>query len=248
VYNCIVYNKKRGKTYTENFWKYCYYGHVFHCTSLRFYIHGSWNYRQLQNSTSKQFAPLLYSCFAFLFIKTEKFNILKILGALVGFAGIVAINLGTDVRGLSFGDVLILSASVCSVISMVMSWHIVKKTNPFWITAISQTVGGIILLCAALVLGAQFPVFTLESTLVFTYICIASIVGYVLFGFAQKYSDMTKLFIIKFTEPLIACVFGAVLLGEDILKIQYLVAFVLITAGILLGNRETNNESKDSRN
>jgi len=196
----------------------------------------------------KQFAPLLYSCFAFLFIKTEKFNILKILGALVGFAGIVAINLGTDVRGLSFGDVLILSASVCSVISMVMSWHIVKKTNPFWITAISQTVGGIILLCAALVLGAQFPVFTLESTLVFTYICIASIVGYVLFGFAQKYSDMTKLFIIKFTEPLIACVFGAVLLGEDILKIQYLVAFVLITAGILLGNRETNNESKDSRN
>jgi len=59
---------------------------------------------------------------------------------------------------------------------------------------------------------------------------------------------MTKLFIIKFTEPLIACVFGAVLLGEDILKIQYLVAFVLITAGILLGNRETNNESKDSRN
>lgn len=186
----------------------------------------------------KQFAPLLYTCFAFLFIKTEKFNILKIIGAVVGFAGIVAINIGTNVNGFSLGDILILSASLCSVISMVMSWYIVRKTNPFWITAISQTVGGIILLCAALVLGAEFPVFTLESTLVFAYICIASIVGYVIFGYAQKYSDMSKLFIIKFAEPLFACVFGAILLGEDILKIQYLVAFVLITAGIVLGNRE----------
>ena len=34
-----------------------------------------------------------------------------------------------------------------------------------------------------------------------------------------------------------ACVFGALLLGENILKIQYLIAFILITVGILLGNK-----------
>jgi len=45
------------------------------------------------------------------------------------------------------------------------------------------------------------------------------------------------MFIIKFAEPLFACVFSAMLLGEDIFKIQYLVAFVLISLGIVLGNK-----------
>ena len=42
----------------------------------------------------KQLGALLYVCFAFLFIKDEKFSIFKILGALVGFSGILAINAG----------------------------------------------------------------------------------------------------------------------------------------------------------
>ena len=45
------------------------------------------------------------------------------------------------------------------------------------------------------------------------------------------------MFIIKFAQPLFARVFGAVLPGEDIFKIQYLPAFVLISAGILLENK-----------
>ena len=185
----------------------------------------------------KQMAPLMYSCFAFLFIRSEKFSASKIVGAVVGFLGIIAINLGTDVKGLSFGDVLILLASFCSVISSVLSWNIVKNTSPFWSTGISQFTGGVILLVAAFVLGAEFPVFTIKSALVFAYICTASILGYVLFGYAQRHSDMSKLFIIKFAEPLFACFFGAVLLGEDIFKIQYLAAFVLVSLGIVLANK-----------
>ena len=42
----------------------------------------------------KQLGTLLYICFCFLFIKEERFSIYKITGALVGFAGIAAINAG----------------------------------------------------------------------------------------------------------------------------------------------------------
>lgn len=45
------------------------------------------------------------------------------------------------------------------------------------------------------------------------------------------------MYIIKFAEPLFACVFGAILLGENIFKIQYLLAFLLISFGIVLGNK-----------
>lgn len=50
------------------------------------------------------------------------------------------------------------------------------------------------------------------------------------------------MFIIKFAESLFACVFGAMLLGENIFKIQYLLAFVLISVGIILGNKRVKNE------
>ena len=54
--------------------------------------------------------------------------------------------------------------------------------------------------------------------------------------YVLRISELSKLFIIKFAEPLFACVFGAVILNEDIFKLQYLAAFILISAGIFIGH------------
>ena len=68
----------------------------------------------------------------------------------------------------------------------------------------------------------------------------ASIVAYTLWYYILENYNLSKLFIIKFAEPLFACVFGAILLGENIFRIQYVLAFVLISVGILLGNKSEN--------
>ena len=190
----------------------------------------------------KQLAPLLFACFSFLFVKDEKFSLTKIIGAAVGFCGIIAINAGKSFHGFSSGDVLIISASVCTVISMIISGRSAKEISPFWITGISQLFGGAVLFIVSSATGGKIPVFTVKSTLVFAYICTASIIGYTLFYYVQRTAELSKLFIIKFAEPLFACIFGAVLLGEDIFKVQYLIAFALISSGIVLGNikRQTN--------
>ena len=184
----------------------------------------------------KQLAPLLFACFSFLFVKDEKFSLTKIIGAAFGFCGIIAINAGKSFHGFSSGDILIISASVCTVISMIISGRSAKEVSPFWITGISQLFGGAVLFIISSAMGGKLPVFTVKSTLVFAYICIASITGYTLFYYVQRTAELSKLFIIKFAEPLFACIFGAVLLGEDIFKIQYLAAFALISSGIVLGN------------
>jgi len=49
----------------------------------------------------------------------------------------------------------------------------------------------------------------------------------------KKAEQISKLFIIKFAEPLFACVFGALILKE----IQYLAAFLLIAGGIYISNK-----------
>ena len=185
----------------------------------------------------KQLGPLLYACFAFIFVKDEKFNILKIVGAIVGFAGIIAINYNPAGIRFSTGDVLIICASVCSVVSSMISKITVQNNSPFLTTAISQLFGGVVLVAIAFVMGAEMLVFNIRSTLVFTYICIASMGAYVLYAYLLRTVSVSKMFIIKFTEPLFACVFGAILLGENIFRWQYLIAFILISLGIALGNK-----------
>lgn len=186
----------------------------------------------------KQLGVLLYVCFAFLFIKEEKFSMLKMVGALLGFAGVMAINTGGGSVSFSVGDILIILASLCTVVSSVMTRKYVQGSSPFWVTGISQLAGGLILLIAAFVMGGMVLNFTWKSTLVFAYMCTASIIAYVLWNYILRTNNLSKLFIIKFAEPLFACLFGAVLLGEEIFKVQYLAAFVLISVGIMLGNRK----------
>ena len=185
----------------------------------------------------KQLGALIYVCFAFLFFKDEKFSIVKIIGAIVGFCGIIAINYNPDGIRFSLGDILIIGASVCTVIANVISKKSVEGNSPFWITGISQLMGGLMLFAAAIIMGAEMLTFTLKSTAVFMYICIASIMAYTLGYYILKNNSLSKMFIIKFAEPLFACLFGAVWLGENIFKIQYLLAFILISVGIILGNR-----------
>ena len=119
-----------------------------------------------------------------------------------------------------------------------MTRKYVQNSSPFWVTGISQLAGGIVLLVVAFFMGGTMLTFTWKSVLVFSYICISSIIAYVLWNYILKTNNLSKLFIIKFAEPLFACLFGAIVLGEDIFKLQYLAAFVLISAGIVLGNHK----------
>jgi len=185
----------------------------------------------------KQLGVLVYVCFSFMFLKDETYSVMKILGAIVGFSGILAINYNSAGIVFSKGDILIIGASVCTVVANIISKKSVEGSSPFWITGISQLFGGLILFITASALGAETLQFNSKAVLVFIYICGASVVSYTLWYYILKNNSLSKMFIIKFAEPLFACVFGAILLGENIFRIQYLMAFILIFSGIIIGHR-----------
>lgn len=186
----------------------------------------------------KQVAPLLFACISFLFVKGRAFSPGKPIGALVGFCGILAISLDTSFGGFNVGagDLLILAASLCSVISMIISERVAKTASPLWITGISQLLGGAALFIVACSLGGSIPRLAPSFFLAFAYMCVASILGYVTFYSLQRKMALSKLFIIKFSEPLFACVVSAILLRENILQWRYLIGFLLISTGIVLAS------------
>ena len=189
-------------------------------------------------SIIKQVGILVYVCFAFLFIRNEKFSIYKILGALIGFAGIAVMGTGGGGFEFSVGDIMIILSSLCMVTANIIIKVKLDGVSSFTITGISQFVGGAVLIVCAFLMGAKMPVFNLRAFGVFAYICIASNVAYILWYHIIKKNNLSNLFIIKFAEPLFACMFSAILLGEDIFKIQYLIAFILVSSGIMLGNKK----------
>lgn len=195
----------------------------------------------------KQVGLLLYICFSWLFTKEELFRIGKLVGGLVGFVGVIVMNAGDGGISFTVGDTLVLAASVCTVISSVMTRWVSGDASPFWITGISQLSGGLVLLAAGLSLGGRLPHITASAAPVFLYICAASIGGYLLWTWLVRTESISRLFLFRFAEPLFACVFGAMLLGEDIFRLQILAAFVLIALGIVIGQGRSDVQQKAER-
>ena len=190
----------------------------------------------------KQVGALFYVCFSFLFIKDDNPTGKKIVAAVVGFLGIIVLNISSEGFSFALGDLLILCASFCTVFSNVISKKVFVKVSPITSTGISQLFGGIVLLAVGFAMGGNVHFRWDCSLLIMVYICVASIVSYCIWFGIVKNGELSKLFIIKFAEPVFACIFSAVILGENILKWQYLISFALISAGILISNTRPNKK------
>lgn len=101
----------------------------------------------------KMLGAFLFIPFSFLFFKEDRFEVRKLLGAVCGFAGIVALNYTQTGFRLGIGEVLIILASVCTVVTGILGKKTVKKVDPVVMTGYSQLAGGIVLFVLGLVMG-----------------------------------------------------------------------------------------------
>ena len=187
----------------------------------------------------KQIGAVLYICFGFVFFKEERLTVQKLGGLLLGILGIFAINFGSGKFTFSVGDLLIIGASFCTVFANVISKKALGNTEPLVLTGVSQLFGGVVLLCVGAAAGgdllASVPK-TASQIGVFAAIVTASVVSYSLWYLLVQKENLSKLFIIKFSEPLFAAIFGWLIRGENIWQLNYLFAFLLISGGITVAN------------
>lgn len=184
----------------------------------------------------KQIGFLFLSCFSFIFIKSERFSWKNIVGGVLGFLGIIVTNLNGGAFTFAIGDALLIAASFCSVAGTLVTKKSVRNTDPLTLVAYSQFFGGLFLLILGFALGGRITYIDIKAVGALAYICFASIGAYVMWNVLIKYNSVSKLSIIKFTEPLFAVIFSGILLSESILRLNYLLAFVIILASILISN------------
>ncbi len=182
---------------------------------------------------------------AALVMHMEKLTPGKILGCLLGFFGVLIINL--SVQGFSFsplGDGLVALSALCYGVSSNLIKLYSRQHDTVIFSGYQFVFGGAVMTVmghAGLWLSGESaavnPDDTSKAVIILVYLALVSSVAYTLWGLLLKKNDVSKISIFGFMTPVLGVVLSALLLGEGgQLGIRHIVSLVFITAGIIVVN------------
>ena len=170
----------------------------------------------------------------------DKLSVSKIMGCVLGIAGVVAINLQPGealFANITFrGDGMILLNASCGALGGVITRITSKKMNMMPATGLSMMIGGALLLTIGFVIGTDGSWrFTISGALVLTALIMISAVCFAVYNELLSYHPISKIAIYNALIPVLGVIFSALLLKEE-LKWQYAIAVMMVACGIYLVN------------
>lgn len=189
------------------------------------------------------FVALIVSCLIF---RMEKFTAAKIIGSIIGFAGVVIINVskGDLAGGLTLkGEGFILISTVAYAFSSVLMKHWSNEENPMMMSAWQFLLGGIVMSILGFALGGRISGFDLRSVLLLIYLASLSAIAYSLWASLLKYYPVSRIAVYGFMNPVFGFILSAFLLGEsEAFGLKSIAALVLVCLGIYIVNytKKTN--------
>lgn len=181
-----------------------------------------------------------------LFFKSDKLTVSKILGCLLGFAGVIAINWGgklsTDTL---FGDLLILFSTVSAAAGNIISKKTAANRNPFAVTAFQLIIGGAVLLVTGVVCGGSLAISNNESLLILLWLAFVSAAAFSLWTALLKYHPASQISVFNLLVPVFGTVLSGIMLGEDVFRYATLISLLLISLGIAFVNLKTGGRCND---
>ena len=206
---------------------------------LFFYIglaHTSGVKSSIIEATSVFMAILISS----LLFRMEKFTGKKILGCLLGFAGVVLVNLGGSALSMGFqwnGEGFILISTVSYAFSTVLMKHFSRTENPVLLSGWQFIAGGLLMILSGFLSGGRLHITSGAACLMLLYLAFISSTAYSLWGLLLKYHPVSKVAVYGFTNPVFGVLLSAVFLHENALGWQVLAALPLVCIGIWCVNR-----------
>lgn len=169
--------------------------------------------------------------------KNDKLNFNKILGCILGFSGVVLINLnGVSTlgdRGVTFkGEGFIVTAAIMFALGTIYSKEITKKMDASIVTGYQLFIGGIILTFFGFAFGGKLSGFTLKSTTLLIYMALLSSVAFVIWTQLLKFNKVGVISVFNFLVPIFGTLLSGVFLGENIFDVKILISVLLVCMGI----------------
>ena len=176
---------------------------------------------------------------AALVFKQEKLTKIKILGSILGFCGIVLVNLNGTRLDFSFqmqGEGMIILSTVCYGISSALIRMYGKDENPVVLSGCQFTLGGIVMIVIGYLTGGKLNVCTGKGIAILIYLAFVSAIAYTLWSLLLRYNDVSKVAVFGCLNPVFGAILSAFILKESTqgFGIKEVIALVLISGGIFI--------------
>ena len=180
--------------------------------------------------------------FAHLLLKDDKLTRAKALGCLVGFSGVIVLNLGGALGGFTLlGDGLVLLSAASAGMGALVSRVMTPGHDPVILTAWQLIFGGLLLLELGYAGGGTPGAFTPAGALLLLYMVALSSAAFTVWTALLARWPVGKVTIFGFLIPVFGAFFSALLLDEQLLSVRNLAALALVSAGVILANRSGSN-------
>lgn len=165
----------------------------------------------------------------------------KALGCLIGFLGVVIVNLGgsgkLDFEFSLFGEgFVVIAAFILAAASIYGKW-LSRDMDAMVMTGWQLLLGGMVLTIAGFASGGQLTGFDVQAGALLLYLALLSSIAFGLWSLLLKHHPVGLIAAFNFLVPVFGVALSAIFLGESLLRWSYLVALLLVSAGILLVTR-----------
>ena len=192
------------------------------------------------SGSSAFFAILIAS----LFFKQEQLTAKKIFACVVGFAGVILINLnGLDFNMNFFGDGFVLFSAISYAVSSVLMKRYSKDEDPVILSGYQFALGGFFMFIVGVAAGGHINLESIAAIGVLIYLALLSAVAYALWGILLKYNPVSRVTIFSFMIPVFGVLLSGLMLNEEsnVSIANILITLVLICVGIIILNYKKEN-------
>ena len=205
-----------------------------------FYVgmsHSEGSRAAILNSLST-FLVVLLACACF---KSDRLTTQKILGCVVGFSGILALNLGgaESSQFTWLGDGMIILNAICGACSNLMTRGLSRRIDVFVGTGFSLTIGGLLLIIPGLAFGGTLPHVNILGCVCLVLLIAISAIGFALYNKLLSCNPVGKVAIYNSLIPIVGAVTSCLCLGETF-HLKYALAGGLAALGIYIINKGRN--------
>lgn len=186
------------------------------------------------SSTNVIFIVLL----AHFFCKGEKITVKKLIGCIIGFVGVLLVNLsgGLDLSFSPMGDGFIVLSALFFAIGSILSKRLPEDSDSTSVTGWQLFLGGLLLLLVGYLGGGGLAHVTTAGVLLLLYSAFISAAAFTLWLFLMRYNPAGKVAIYSFLTPIFGTVLSGIFLKETFLTWNNALALLCVCLGIYFVN------------
>lgn len=180
--------------------------------------------------------------------KNDKIDNSKILGCIVGFVGLILVNLDGTTIYLKFsflGEGFIIIAAILSSISSIYSKKITANKSASLVTGYQLAIGGLILIISGYLYGGKLNNISYDGILLLIYMALLSSVAFGLWSQLLKYNKISTISVYNLLIPIFGTLLSGIILKENIYSFNKVISLVFVTLGIYLVNFKRRDKIND---